>query len=292
MFHSVLIPPTSKTEADVVSVMAPGSSRQFAQGQESPDAGPGRRVKLAADKFSFHYGSFRALHEISLDVYANEITAFIGPSGCGKSTFLRSINRMNDLIEGARASGTIRLDQQDIYDRRVDVVELRRRVGMVFQKPNPFPKSVFENVAYGPRIQGLRDRSRLSEIVEGALQRAALWTEVKDKLHQSALALSGGQQQRLCIARALAVNPDVLLLDEPCSALDPISTFKIEELLLDLASSVTVVIVTHNMHQASRVSSRTGFFLNGELIEVGPTTQIFENPSDERTDAYIRGRFG
>jgi len=216
----------------------------------------------------------------------------IGPSGCGKSTFLRAFNRMNDLIANVRTTGQVLLDGQDIYGRKVDVVELRRRVGMVFQKPNPFPKSVFENVAYAPRLSGVKNMSRLTEIVEKALERAALFEEVKDVLHKSALALSGGQQQRLCIARALAAEPEVLLMDEPCSALDPISTLRIEELMRELAKSICIVIVTHNMQQAARVSDRTGFFLMGELIEFGSTDDIFTRPSDSRTEDYITGRFG
>jgi len=248
--------------------------------------------KLAIKDLSLYYGQAQALKHISIHIAAREITALIGPSGCGKSSFLRALNRMNELIPAARTEGNVLLDGEDIYAPGTDVVELRRRVGMVFQKPNPFPMSVFENVAYGPRVHGVRTRAKLNEIVEHGLRDAALWDEVNDKLQRSALELSGGQQQRLCIARVLAVEPEVLLLDEPCSALDPISTFKIEELLIALKREYTVVIVTHNMYQASRVSDRTGFFLNGELIEFGETQQLFERPQDERTDAYVRGRFG
>jgi phosphate transport system ATP-binding protein len=238
------------------------------------------------------YGSLQALRSIAVAIPARQITALIGPSGCGKSSFLRCLNRMNDLIPAARITGEVLLDGQSLYTRGVDVAALRKRVGMVFQRPNPFPKSIFENVAYGPRVHGVRDRDRLEEIVEQSLARAALWDEVKDALHKSAYDLSGGQQQRLCIARALAVEPEVLLMDEPASALDPISTFRIEELMVQLKERYTIVLVTHNMYQASRVSQWTGFFLTGELVEMGETQQVFERPSDQRTDDYIRGRFG
>ncbi len=239
-----------------------------------------------------HYGSFHALREVSAAFAANHITALIGPSGCGKSTYLRCFNRMNDLIEGARVSGQVLLEGEDVNTPETDVVELRRRVGMVFQAPNPFPMSIFDNIAYGPRLQGVREHSRLEEIVERSLRAAALWDEVKDKLRQTAIALSGGQQQRMCIARALAVEPEILLMDEPCSALDPTATFHIEELMLELKQRYTIIIVTHNMYQASRVSDYTGFFLLGELIEYDRTEKIFEGPADPRTDDYIRGRFG
>jgi phosphate transport system ATP-binding protein len=241
---------------------------------------------------SLFYGRTQALKEVSLVIRPRQITALIGPSGCGKSTFLRCLNRMNELIEGVRVTGSVLLDGEPIYHPRVDPVLLRKRVGMVFQRPNPFPMSIWDNVAYGPRILGVNGRTHLGEIVERCLQAAALWDEVKGKLRASALQLSGGQQQRLCIARSLAVEPEVLLMDEPCSALDPISTFRIEELMTELRTQYTIVIVTHNMYQASRVSQRTGFFLSGELIEVGDTEQIFEAPQDRRTDDYIRGRFG
>ncbi|MBI3910103.1 MAG: phosphate ABC transporter ATP-binding protein [Armatimonadetes bacterium] len=249
-------------------------------------------VKFSIRGLDFYYGDHRALKDVSVDIFAQQITALIGPSGCGKSTFLRCLNRMNELIPDTRTEGQVLLEGEDIYQRSVDVVELRRRVGMVFQRPNPFPKSVFDNVAYGPRLHGTPRRSELEAIVERSLRAAALWDEVKDVMKRSALDLSGGQQQRLCIARALAVEPEVLLMDEPCSALDPISTFRIEELMAELKERYTIVLVTHNMYQASRVSQRTGFFLSGELVEVGVTEQIFERPQDQRTDDYIRGRFG
>ncbi len=249
-------------------------------------------TKFHVQGLNLHYGSHHALKGISAELYKNEITALIGPSGCGKSTFLRCLNRMNELITDVKTSGVVSMDGVDIYDRRVDVVELRKRVGMVFQKPNPFPMTIFDNIAAGPRIHGVKQRSRLEEIVERSLRGAALWEEVKDTLKKSALALSGGQQQRLCIARALAIEPEVILMDEPCSALDPISTFRIEELMEELRERYTIVLVTHNMYQASRVSQRTGFFLMGELVEMGSTEQIFERPQDQRTDDYIRGRFG
>jgi phosphate transport system ATP-binding protein len=249
-------------------------------------------VKFSARGLKLWYGSFQALKSIDVELASCQITALIGPSGCGKSSFLRCLNRMNDLIPGGRIEGSVLLDGEEVYARAVDPVELRRRVGMVFQRPNPFPKSIFDNIAYGPRLHGLRRRSDLEERVERSLRQAALWDEVKDLLNKSALDLSGGQQQRLCIARALAVEPEVLLMDEPCSALDPISTFRIEELMSELKERYTIVLVTHNMYQASRVSQRTGFFLMGELVEIGDTTQIFETPKDRRTDDYIRGRFG
>jgi phosphate transport system ATP-binding protein len=246
--------------------------------------------KLSATNLVFHYGVFKALHGISMQVYANRVTAFIGPSGCGKSTFLRTLNRMNETIRHSRVEGEILLDGEDIFN--LDVSEVRRRVGMVFQKSNPFPKSIFENVAYGPRINGYENRAALRDRVEQSLRRAALWDEVKDKLNQSAHSLSGGQQQRLCIARALAVNPEVLLLDEPCSALDPIATAKIEDLIFQLKNSCTIVIVTHNMQQAARVADFTGFFLMGKLIEFDITAKIFKTPSMRETEDYVTGRFG
>jgi phosphate transport system ATP-binding protein len=239
---------------------------------------------------SLFYGAFQALKNIDVEIYPRQITALIGPSGCGKSTFLRTLNRMNDLIPHVRIEGQVWMSGEELS--RVDPVELRRRVGMVFQRPNPFPKSIYDNVAYGPRLHGTRNRGELEALIERSLRGAALWDEVKDKLRRSALELSGGQQQRLCIARALAVEPEILLMDEPCSALDPISTFRIEELMTELKTRYTIVLVTHNMYQASRVSQRTGFFLSGELIETGDTVQIFEAPQDKRTDDYIRGRFG
>lgn len=237
------------------------------------------------------YGGFRALKGVSLELPANQVTALIGPSGCGKSTYLKCLNRMNDLVPGCRVEGSVLLDDQDIY-HDLEVTELRKRVGMVFQKPNPFPMSIYDNIAYGPRLHGVRSRSTLDEIVEKSLQGAALWEETKDKLKKSALGLSGGQQQRLCIARALAVEPEVLLMDEPTSALDPISTGKIEELTVSLKKQLTIVIVTHNMQQAARISDQTAFFLLGDLIEAGETEKMFSDPTDKRTNAYITGRFG
>jgi phosphate transport system ATP-binding protein len=247
---------------------------------------------IEARRFSFWYGQKQALHAIDLPIRGRSVTAFIGPSGCGKSTFLRSINRLNELIVGARHEGTILLDGADIRAPAMSVVQLRQRIGMVFQRWNPFPKSIYDNVAYGPRINGAASRAELDDLVESSLRRAALWDEVKDRLRQSALGLSGGQQQRLCIARALANQPEVLLLDEPCSALDPIATQKIEELLYELKSELTIVIVTHNLQQAARVSDRTAFFYLGHLIEHGATERIFTSPREERTEAYITGRFG
>jgi phosphate transport system ATP-binding protein len=247
---------------------------------------------IAAEGFSFWYGAKQALYDISLVIPSRSITALIGPSGCGKSTFLRSINRLNEIIPGTRCSGRLALDGEDIYSDRIDASALRQRVGMVFQRWNPFPKSIYENVAYGPRINGTRSRSDLDEIVESSLRRAALWDEVRDRLRQSALGLSGGQQQRLCIARALANDPEVLLLDEPASALDPIATQHIEELLYELKRELTVVIVTHNLQQAARVSDYTAFFFLGKLVEVDATARIFTSPREQRTDAYITGRFG
>jgi phosphate transport system ATP-binding protein len=247
---------------------------------------------IVARKFSFWYGPKQALHGIDVAIKPRSITALIGPSGCGKSTFLRSINRLNELIPGVRHDGGIELDGADVYDSSVDVVALRQRVGMVFQRWNPFPKSIYANVAYGPRINGVRDRRELDRIVETSLRRAALWEEVRDRLRESATSLSGGQQQRLCIARALANEPEVLLLDEPASALDPISTQRVEELLYELKQELTVVIVTHNLQQAARISDDTAFFFLGRLVEAGPTDQIFTNPREERTDAYVTGRFG
>ena len=253
---------------------------------------PAHSGTVTADRYSFWYGDKQALFDVSLTIHARSITALIGPSGCGKSTFLRSINRLNDLIPGVRSEGKLLLDGNDIVRSSLDVVALRQRVGMVFQRWNPFPKSVYDNVAYGPRINGTRDRAMLDEIVESSLRRAALWDEVKDRMRSSALTLSGGQQQRLCIARALANDPEVLLLDEPASALDPIATQHIEELLYELKEELTVVIVTHNLQQAARVSDRTAFFYLGHLVEVGDTGVMFTNPREERTEAYITGRFG
>ena len=248
-------------------------------------------TKLETTDLHLWYGNFEALKGISMAITEKEITAFIGPSGCGKSTYLKTLNRMNDLVEGCRIQGKVTLDGEDIYGN-MDVNLLRRRVGMVFQKPNPFPMSIYDNIAYGPRIHGVRSKAKLDEIVETSLRQAAIWEETKDKLKKSALGLSGGQQQRLCIARALAVEPEVLLMDEPTSALDPISTAKIEDLALELKKRYTIVIVTHNMQQAVRISDKTAFFLLGDLIEYAPTEQLFSNPVDKRTEDYITGRFG
>jgi phosphate transport system ATP-binding protein len=250
-------------------------------------------TKLSAQKVNVYYGATHALHDVSLDVYSRQITALIGPSGCGKTTFLRCLNRMNDVVDGCRVSGSIELDGKDIYAADVDVVALRSRIGMVFQKPNPFPKSIFENVAYGPKIHGLAEhRTDLEEIVVNSLVKAGLFDEVKDRLHAPATGLSGGQQQRLCIARTISINPEVVLMDEPCSALDPIATARIEDLMWELKENYSIIIVTHSMQQAARVSQRTGFFHLGDLVEVGTTEKIFQNPRDERTRDYITGRFG
>lgn len=247
--------------------------------------------KFTVKDLNLFYGDFQALKNIDLDIATKEITAFIGPSGCGKSTFLKSLNRMNDLVEGCKITGDVRLDGEDIYGG-MDISHLRKRVGMVFQKPNPFPMSVYDNIAYGPRTHGMHSKAKLDEIVETSLRNAAIWDEVKDRLKKSALGLSGGQQQRLCIARALAVQPEVILMDEPTSALDPISTSKIEDLVTDLKKSYTIVMVTHNMQQATRVSDKTVFFLLGEVIESGNTEKLFSMPQDKRTEDYITGRFG
>lgn len=248
--------------------------------------------KISVENLNFHYGENHALKDVNMEIADHAITAFIGPSGCGKSTFLRCLNRMNDLVDGCRVEGKVILDGEDIYDKRVDTTLLRKKVGMVFQQPNPFPMSIYDNIAYGPRLHGIKNKKELDEIVERSLQGAAIFEEVKDRLHKSALGLSGGQQQRLCIARALAVSPEVLLMDEPTSALDPISTLKIEELMETLKKKYTVVIVTHNMQQAARVSDDTAFFLVGEVIEKNATSEIFARPQDKRTEDYITGRFG
>jgi phosphate transport system ATP-binding protein len=250
------------------------------------------KVKIVVKNLDLYYGDFLALKNNNISIKERQVTALIGPSGCGKSTFLRVLNRLNDLIPGVKIKGEVMLDGTDILNPNLDVVALRKRVGMVFQKPNPFPKTVYENVAYGPRIHGARDKKDLDQIVEQSLKQAALWDEVKDRLNKPALALSGGQQQRLCIARVLAVQPEIVLMDEPTSALDPIATLKIEELAQELKKSYTIVIVTHNMQQAARVSERTAFFLNGEIVEVNDTEIIFTKPVDQRTEDYITGRFG
>ena len=248
--------------------------------------------KISVENLNLHYGENHALKDVNMEIADHAITAFIGPSGCGKSTFLRCLNRMNDLVDGCRVEGKVILDGEDIYDKRVDTTLLRKKVGMVFQQPNPFPMSIYDNIAYGPRLHGIKNKKELDEIVERSLQGATIFEEVKDRLHKSALGLSGGQQQRLCIARALAVSPEVLLMDEPTSALDPISTLKIEELMETLKKKYTVVIVTHNMQQAARVSDDTAFFLVGEVIEKNATSEIFARPQDKRTEDYITGRFG
>lgn len=248
-------------------------------------------VKFQVRDLDLYYGDFQALKKINMDILKNQITAFIGPSGCGKSTFLKTINRMNDLVEGVRIEGTIHMDGVNIY-KDIDVINLRSRVGMVFQQPNPFPMSIYDNVAYGPRIHGIKKKSQLDEIVERSLKQAAIWDEVKDKLKKNAQAVSGGQQQRICIARTLAVDPEVILMDEPTSALDPISTLKIEDLAEELKDKYTIIIVTHNMQQASRISDKTAFFLHGEVVEYGETSLIFNNPKEQKTEDYITGRFG
>lgn len=249
-------------------------------------------IRLTVKNFNFYYGKFQALKNINMEVEKNKTTALIGPSGCGKSTFLRSINRMNDLIDTSIYEGTIALDGKDIFDRKYDIVNLRKQIGMVFQRPNPFPKTIYENIIYGPKLHGETDKNKLMEIVETSLKQVALWDEVKDKLHKSALGLSGGQQQRLCIARAIAVKPEILLMDEPTSALDPISTAKIEELIRHLEKDYTIIIVTHNMQQAARISEYTGFFYQGVLEEFDKTDKIFTNPANKKTEDYITGKFG
>lgn len=253
----------------------------------------GDKVKFSIRDLDLYYdfGSFHALKKVNIDIQEHEITSLIGPSGCGKSTFLKTLNRMNDLVKGVKIEGSVKLDGVDIY-KDLDVIELRKRVGMVFQQPNPFPKSIYDNVAYGPRINGIKSKAKLDEIVERSLRQAAIWDEFKDRLHKSALGLSGGQQQRLCIARTLAVQPEVILMDEPTSALDPISTSKIEDLAQQLKKDYTIVIVTHNMQQAVRISDKTAFWLLGEMVEYGETSEVFANPKDPRTERYITGRFG
>ena len=248
--------------------------------------------KISVSNLNLYYGQNHALKSVNMEIPENEITAFIGPSGCGKSTFLKTLNRMNDLVEGVRIEGKVVLDGEDIYSPTVDTTLLRKKVGMVFQQPNPFPMSIYDNIAYGPRIHGIKNKAKLDEIVETSLKGAAIWDEIKDRLKKSALGLSGGQQQRLCIARALAVKPEVLLMDEPTSALDPISTLKVEELMAELKKNYTVAIVTHNMHQATRISDNTAFFLVGEMVEMNKTEELFSRPMDKRTEDYITGRFG
>ena len=250
------------------------------------------KIKVKVENLNLYYGENHALKDVNMDIQENAVTAFIGPSGCGKSTFLKTLNRMNDLVDGVRIEGKVLLDGEDIYDPAVDTTILRKKVGMVFQQPNPFPMSIYDNIAYGPRVHGIRDKKRLDQIVEESLRGAAIFDEVKDRLKKSAMGLSGGQQQRICIARALAVQPEVLLMDEPTSALDPISTSKIEDLMEDLKKKYTVIVVTHNMQQATRVSDQIAFFLVGEMVEFGDTKQIFSYPQDKRTEDYITGRFG
>ena len=285
MMSSVLTLPPAVSSLEIESM-------DYHDPNLQPEPSASGKPKLRAQRFNFFYGPVQALFNVNLDIPEHQVTAFIGPSGCGKSTLLRCMNRLNDLIEGARHDGAILLDDGDIFHPSIDITDLRKRVGMVFQKSNPFPKSIYENVAYGPRLQGLKNRAVLDETVERSLRGAGLWEEVKERLQKSALGLSGGQQQRLCIARALAVKPDVLLMDEPCSALDPIATGIIEELLFSLKKELTVVIVTHNMQQAARVSDCTAFMYLGRLIEFGLTKQLFTNPSNKQTEDYITGRFG
>jgi phosphate transport system ATP-binding protein len=286
---------TTMTDEKIKQGSSPKINLKFIRGSEMEiDDLP---TMVHVDSLSVYYGKFCALTDINIEIKSKKITALIGPSGCGKSTLLRCFNRMNDLISNVRIEGKINIDQQDIYAQNVDVVEIRRKIGMVFQRPNPFPKSIFDNVAFGPKLYGVNGRGKLEEIVEASLVQAALWDEVKDKLKQSAYALSGGQQQRLCIARALAVEPEIILMDEPASALDPIATLKIEELMRELAINYTIIVVTHNMQQAARVSDFTAFLTmntdrSGTMVEYGPTSQIFTNPRDKRTEDYITGRFG
>ncbi len=292
-------PDVSASEAHYNSVLKTENSfantavrvSQPAVGDESAIAA-GSAVKIRTKNLNFFYGHNQVLFDVSLDIPEKSVTALIGPSGCGKSTYLRTLNRMNDIIEGTRHTGEVLLEQTDVYAPEIDVVLLRKSVGMVFQKSTPFPKSIFDNVAYGPKVAGLRSRSRLAEIVERSLKRAALWDEVKDRLNDSAMALSGGQQQRLCIARTLATNPDVILMDEPASALDPASTARVEDLIYELRQNYTIVIVTHNMQQAARVSQQTAFFFQGVLVETGDTRKLFTNPTEQQTEDYITGRFG
>ena len=294
---SVMEPPSSASAAAKGSssrpTVRPPVMSAPTSSQPGSAAAPAGQVLIDIDHVDFFYNQTQALSDISLRIDEKKVTAFIGPSGCGKSTLLRCLNRMNDLIDGTRvAKGTIKIRGVDIYQPDVDVIELRKRVGMVFQKSNPFPKSIYENITYGLTLQGLRDKAKLDEIVEKSLRGAALWDEVKDRLHASGLGLSGGQQQRLCIARAIAVEPEVILMDEPCSALDPVATAKVEELIQDLRSRFTIVIVTHNMQQAARCSDRTAFFYMGRLIEYADTRNIFTNPANPQTEAYVSGRFG
>lgn len=279
-------------EKDVNKVVAPsGASREIFLPPERERVKEGGKPHVSAKNFSIFYGNFEAVKKVNADILSKYVTAIIGPSGCGKSTFLRAINRMNDLIPSCYTTGTLMFDGEDIYGRYTDEVQLRKKIGMVFQKPNPFPKSIFDNIAYGPRLHGVKDKKMLEEVVEKSLRKAALWDEVKDRLDRNALGLSGGQQQRLCVARTLAVEPEILLLDEPTSALDPKATAKIEDLIEELRGSYTILIVTHNMQQASRVSDYTMFYYEGDLVEYAPTKQLFTNPRDQVTEDYITGRF-
>src|SRR6187431_297280 len=282
----------SQTQTEV---MQPGDSEQAKQLHVANKNNKNlhmKDIKIKVNDLSLYYGEKKALHEITMDIPANKVTALIGPSGCGKSTFLRSINRMNDLIPSVKITGQMLVEDVDIYDKNVDVVNIRKKIGMVFQKSNPFPKSIYENIAYGPRINGIKDKAQLDEIVETSLRQAAIWDELKDRLDDSALGLSGGQQQRLCIGRTLAVSPNVILMDEPASALDPISTSKIEDLIHELKEQYTIIIVTHNMQQAARTSDYTAFFYMGSLIEMGKTNSVFTKPTQKQTEDYITGRFG
>jgi phosphate transport system ATP-binding protein len=286
------MPPSTEQRSQVEGLTPQRLNVQDGSRQSPEHDSKVQTVKLALNQVDFFYGDRQALFKINIEIVQNQVTSFIGPSGCGKSTLLRCLNRLNDLVEGSRLEGSMLLDGIDIYGPDVDITDLRKRVGMVFQKSNPFPKSIYENVAYGPRLHGIKNRGQLDQIVEEGLKGAGLWEEVKDRLQASAFGLSGGQQQRLCIARALAVKPDVLLMDEPCSALDPVATAKIEELLFSLKQDLTVVIVTHNMQQAARVSDWTAFMYLGEIVEFGLTKQIFTTPAKKQTDDYITGRFG
>ena len=285
---------TIRADEDLYEMQADRIDKSLEKDADHTDDSTASRVseKFSVKDLNLHYGTFHALKDVSIDIDTNAITALIGPSGCGKSTFLKTLNRMNDFEEGIKIEGSVQLDGQEIYDRAMNPIELRQRVGMVFQQPNPFPKTIYDNVAYGPRIRGIHKKSELDEIVEKALTEVGIWDEMKDRLKKSALGLSGGQQQRLCIARTLAVSPEVILMDEPTSALDPISTSRIEDLAMELKKKYTIVIVTHNMQQANRISDKTAFFLLGELIEYGKTSDIFLNPKNKKTEEYITGRFG
>jgi len=285
-------PPSTTSTAPAFEVAHEKRAQEVVPEGAPKEGKPVPNARISARNVSFFYGKFQALYDINIDILENQVTAFIGPSGCGKSTFLRTINRMNDLYPNTRLEGSLKLDGEDLYQRGIDVVQLRKRVGMVFQRPNPFPMSIWENIAYGPKLHGERNKKRLDKIVERSLVQSALWEEVKDSLNKSAFDLSGGQQQRLCIARVLAVEPEVVLMDEPCSALDPNSTYRIEQLLDDMKGKYTVVIVTHNLQQAARVSERTAFFLKGEMVECNDTQQLFAQPQDKRTEDYVQGRFG